>query len=136
MFNLSNSGVYRNLNPFQSGKRYTKADNRGRPEGRHMKDELKEIKRKLFEVSINSKGHPHDGALWEEVGQYIDPSIPIQSLRKYASISHDAGKVGAGRVELFEQKLSELSEMPLKGYVYDINKGYWTPRANQFDNIK
>lgn len=136
MFNLSNSGVYRSSNPFQSGKRYAKADNRGRPEGRHMKDELKEIKRKLFEVSINSKGHKNDGALWDEVGQYIDPSIPIQSLRKYASISHDAGKVGAGRVELFEQKLSELEEMPLKGYVYDISKGYWTPKKNQFDNIK
>ena len=64
MFNLSNSGVYRNLYPFQTGKSYAKADNRGRPEGRHMKDELKQIKRKLFEVSINSKGHVNDGALW------------------------------------------------------------------------
>ena len=67
---------------------------------------------------------------------YTTAKFNLASLRKYASISHDAGKVGAGRVELFEQKLSELSEMPLKGYLYEINKGYWTPRANQFDQIK
>lgn len=95
-----------------------------------MKDELKEIKLKLFDVSIHSKGRKLDGALWDEVGQYIDPSIPIQSLRKYASIKHAAGKVGAGRVDLFERKLSELAEMPLKGYIYDITKGYWTLNSN------
>lgn len=97
-------------------------ESRGRPPGEFVDKKLNELKHVMYSHSINSNGNKTSGCTWGEVAHYL--RIPVQTIRKYATIKKDTGKCGNTRIDIIDGALNTFKSCP-DGQVYDINLGYF-----------
>ena len=97
-------------------------ESRGRPPGEFVDKKLNELKHAMYSHSINSNGNTSAGCTWDEVAHYL--RIPVQTIRKYATIKKETGKCGNTRIDIIDGALNTFNSCPAD-QVYDIKLGYF-----------